>query len=153
MRVVVQRVGEASVVVAEEEGAEREVGRIGAGLVALVGFSQEDGEEALAWMARKLADLRAFEARDGGSGFDRSLRETGGELLVVSQFTLYGDARKGRRPDFTAAAPYDRAAELYARFREICEEELPGRVASGEFGARMRIRLVNEGPVTLIFER
>jgi D-tyrosyl-tRNA(Tyr) deacylase len=153
VRVVVQRVGEASVSVAEGAGTEREVARIGPGLLALVGFSHEDGEEALAWMARKIADLRAFEALASGSGFDRSLRETEGQLLVVSQFTLYGDARKGRRPDFTAAAPYDRAAELYEHFCELCEAELPGRVATGEFGARMRVSLVNDGPVTLILER
>jgi D-aminoacyl-tRNA deacylase len=153
VRVVIQRVKEASVSVTDGADVEREVAKIGAGLLALVGFSHDDGEEALAWMARKIADLRAFEAPGAGSGFDRSLRETGGELLVVSQFTLYGDARKGRRPDFTAAAPYDRAAELYRHFCELCEVELPGRVATGEFGARMRVGLVNDGPVTLILER
>jgi D-tyrosyl-tRNA(Tyr) deacylase len=153
MRVVIQRVSGAAVSVTDPDGRAREVGRIGAGLVGLVGFSHDDGDEPLAWVARKIADLRAFEAPNGSSGFDLSLRETGGELLLVSQFTLYGDARKGRRPDFTAAAAYDRAAGLYRSFCAMCEAELPGRVATGEFGARMRVEIVNDGPVTLILER
>ena len=153
MRTVLQRVIEASVTVHQPDGKTREVGKIGDGLLALVGFSPTDEDEGLSWTARKIMELRAFEATAGSSGFDRSLRETGGELLVVSQFTLYGDLRKGRRPDFTAAAPFDRAAELYARFCELCEAELPGRVARGEFGAKMRVALVNDGPVTLLLER
>ena len=136
-----------------DEAGEREVGRIGEGLVALVGFAPDDAEEALAWGAKKLADLRVFEAEQGDSGFDRSLRDTGGGLLVVSQFTLYGDARKGRRPDFTAAAPYEQARELYQRFCAFCEAELPGRVARGEFGGTMTVALVNHGPVTILLER
>ena len=134
-----------------EDGPTRETGRIGPGILALVGFTAGDGEPALAWMAAKIADLRVFP--DGGSGFERSLRDTGGGLLVVSQFTLYGDARKGRRPDFTAAAPYPAAESLYKQFCTLCETELPGRVATGEFGAMMRVSLVNDGPVTLMLER
>jgi D-tyrosyl-tRNA(Tyr) deacylase len=153
VRVVIQRVREASVTAVDDAGVARETGRIGEGLVALVGFSHGDGDETLAWMAKKLAELRLFEAEKGPSGFDRSLRETGRGLLVISQFTLYGDARKGRRPDFTAAAPYDRAEELYRRFCDLCEAELPGRVARGEFGARMAVALVNDGPVTILLER
>jgi len=144
-----------TVVGVEPEGRapeRREAGRIGAGLLALVGLAAADERETLAWMAAKIADLRAFEG-DGTSGFDRSLRETGGELLVVSQFTLYGDARKGRRPDFTAAAPFTAAESLYREFCALCEAELPGRVQTGEFGARMEVGLVNEGPVTLWLER
>lgn len=152
MRIVIQRAREAAVSVVDEAG-EREVGRIGEGLLALVGFAHDDGDESLTWGARKLADLRVFEAQDGGSGFDRSLRDTGGGLLVVSQFTLYGDARKGRRPDFTAAAPFERARELYERFCALCEAELPGKVARGEFGGRMSVALVNDGPVTILLER
>ncbi len=148
MRIVVQRVREAVVGV---EG--REVGRIGEGILALVGFASHDGEETLAWGARKIADLRVFASPEQDSGFDRSLRETGGELLVVSQFTLYGDARKGRRPDFTAAAPSERASGMYDRFCELCEAELPGRVARGVFGAVMEVSLVNDGPVTILLER
>lgn len=150
MRICLQRVREARVTVLEEGREPRETGRIGPGLLALAGFAAGDGPEALAWMAAKIADLRVFEG--AGSGFDRSLRD-GGELLVVSQFTLYGDARKGRRPDFAAAAPYDRAEALYGEFLERCEAELPGRVRRGEFGARMEVGLVNDGPVTLWLER
>ncbi|HUP18849.1 MAG TPA: D-aminoacyl-tRNA deacylase [Gemmatimonadota bacterium] len=152
MRALIQRVAEASVdVVSDDEGAARKAGRIGPGILALVGFTAGDEVAALSWMAAKIAELRVFPA--GGSGFDRSLLDTDGELLVVSQFTLYGDARKGRRPDFTAAAPYAEAEILYKQFCELCEALLPGRVATGEFGAMMRVSLVNEGPVTLWLER
>jgi D-tyrosyl-tRNA(Tyr) deacylase len=151
VRLVLQRVTKAVVTVVEEPDAEREAGRIGAGLLALVGFARDDGVDSLGWMAAKLPDLRLFPG--DGSGFDRSLRETGGELLVVSQFTLYGDARKGRRPDFGAAAPFDHAAGLYRDFCKLCADQLPGRVATGEFGALMRVELVNDGPVTLVLER
>jgi D-tyrosyl-tRNA(Tyr) deacylase len=150
MRVILQRVAEATVRL-PEESPPREAGRIGAGLLALVGFTTGDDEEALAWMAGKLADLRIFPGE--GGAMDRSLRDTGGGLLLVSQFTLYADTRKGRRPDFTAAAPYAEAERLFERFREACETELPGRVASGLFGAKMEVTLVNDGPVTLVLDR
>ncbi len=150
MRVVLQRVIEAGVRL-PDESPPREAGRIGAGILALVGFTGGDGEEDLGWMASKIADLRIF-AGDHGT-MDRSLRETGGGLLLVSQFTLYADTYKGRRPDFTAAAPYAEAERLFERFREACDAELPGRVASGLFGARMEVALVNDGPVTLVIDR
>lgn len=152
MRVCLQRVKEAWVRVLEEERELHEAGRIGTGLLALAGFAAQDGPEEIAWMAAKIADLRVFEG-EGAGGFDRSLRDGTGELLVVSQFTLYGDARKGRRPDFGAAAPYGRAETLYRDFLDHCETELPGRVRSGVFGARMEVGLVNDGPVTLWIER
>jgi D-tyrosyl-tRNA(Tyr) deacylase len=152
MRVCLQRVSEAWVSVLDGQGGRREAGRIGPGLLALAGFAAADDRDVLEWMAVKIADLRVFEG-EGTSGFDRSLRDTGGELLVVSQFTLYGDARKGRRPDFTAAAPYASAESRYREFCELCQAELPGRVKTGEFGARMEVGLVNEGPVTLWLER
>jgi D-tyrosyl-tRNA(Tyr) deacylase len=151
MRVCLQRVSSAAVTVAGDDGP-RESGRIGPGLLALVGFAAADERPALEWMAAKIADLRVFEG-PGTSGFDRSLRETEGGLLVVSQFTLYGDARKGRRPDFGAAAPYAVAEARFREFLELCGRELPGRVESGEFGARMEVALVNDGPVTLWLER
>lgn len=151
MRVCLQRVREAAVTTAADAEPDVEVARIGAGVVALVGFAAGDLPEELAAMAVKLADLRLFPGP--GGEFDRSLRETGDELLVVSQFTLYGDTRKGRRPDFTAAAPYGHAEKLYQYFCEFCEAELSGRVASGVFGAEMRVMLVNDGPVTLWLER
>lgn len=162
MRVLLQRVIEASVTVAEKgagdageprRSVDRVAGRIGPGAVALVGFAPGDGPETVEWMAAKIADLRIFPSGEGGSPFDVSLRETGGELLVVSQFTLYGDASKGRRPDFGAAAPYGEAEALYGAFLERCEAELPEKIASGEFGAMMRVSLVNDGPVTLWLER
>lgn len=151
MRVCLQRVSSAAVTVATDRGP-RESGCIGPGLVALVGFAAADERGTLEWMAAKIADLRVFEG-SGTSGFDRSLRETGGGLLVVSQFTLYGDARKGRRPDFGSAAPYALAEARFREFLELCERELPARVESGEFGARMEVALVNDGPVTLWLER
>ena len=152
MRVCLQRVSEAWVSVLDERGDRREAGRIGRGLLALAGFSAADDRNALAWMATKIADLRVFEG-EGTSGFDRSLRDSGGALLVVSQFTLYGDARKGRRPDFAGAAPFAMAEGLYRQFCSLCEAELPGSVETGEFGARMEVGLVNDGPVTLWIER
>lgn len=149
MRVVLQRVREAAVRVSDVTS--QEAGRIGAGACVLVGFTVGDDAETLSWMAAKIADLRIFPGERGE--MDRSLRETQGELLAVSQFTLYADTRKGRRPDFTAAAPYAEAETLFLRFVELCEAELPGRVASGVFGAQMELSLVNDGPVTLILER
>ena len=150
MRVVLQRVREAAVRL-PEGSSPREAGRIGAGACVLIGFTPGDDAETLSWMAEKIASLRIFPGERGE--MDRSLRDTQGGLLVVSQFTLYADTRKGRRPDFTSAAPYAEAETLFLRFLELCETELPGRVASGVFGARMEVSLVNDGPVTLILER
>lgn len=151
MRALLQRVTEASVEVVDDLGAVHESGRIGPGLVALVGFAPTETLHTVDWMAGKVANLRVFPG-DGGE-MDRSLRETERGLLVVSQFTLYADARKGRRPDLAGAASYDEAQALYQRFCDRCEDELPGRVATGQFGARMRVRLINDGPVTLWLER
>jgi D-aminoacyl-tRNA deacylase len=145
MRVVLQRVSRASVTV---EG--RRTGEIGPGLLLLAGFTHHDGDEALAWMAEKVAGLRIF--RDDEGKMNRSVVEAGGALLVVSQFTLYGDARKGRRPSFVDAARPETAIPLYERF----VERLRGTglaVETGEFGAMMDVELVNDGPVTLILER
>lgn len=145
MRVVLQRVSRARVSV---EG--RTTGEIGRGLLLLAGFTDGDGEDALAWMAEKVAALRVF-ADDAGR-MNRSVAEAGGALLVVSQFTLYGDVRKGRRPSFVAAARPEIAIPLYERFVALLRETgLP--VATGEFGAMMEVELVNDGPVTLILER
>lgn len=150
MRVVVQRVTSAAVHVIEESGA-TERARIGPGLVALVGFGGDEEEDSIAWMAAKLAGMRVFPG-DGGE-MDRSIREVGGQLLLVSQFTLYGDVRRGRRPDFGAAARYDEAERFYERFLTACDDQLPGRVQTGAFGARMRVDIANDGPVTLVLER
>lgn len=146
MRVVLQRVSRAKVTV---EGETK--GEIGAGLLLLVGFTEGEDPEALRWMADKVIGLRVFN--DGEGKMNLSLEDVEGELLVVSQFTLYGDARKGRRPSFVKAADPEEAIPLYDRFVEILEERAPAPVASGEFGAMMDVELVNDGPVTLVLER
>ncbi|MEX2284839.1 MAG: D-aminoacyl-tRNA deacylase [Gemmatimonadota bacterium] len=146
MRVVLQRVSRAEVRIAD-----RVTGRIQNGLLLLVGFKADDTEAALEWMAEKIVGLRIF--RDDGDKMNRSLDETGGGLLVVSQFTLYGDARKGRRPSFIDAAHPNIAIPLYNRFIELLRAQTKGPVETGEFGAMMDVELVNDGPVTLILER
>jgi D-tyrosyl-tRNA(Tyr) deacylase len=147
MRVVLQRVRRASVTV---EGAV--VGEIGPGVLLLVGVTQTDGHAQADWLARKIATLRIFPALDGSSGFDRSLLDVGGGALVVSQFTLYGEARKGRRPDFVQAARPEDASPLIDYFAERLQAEGVAHVARGVFGADMQVELVNDGPVTLILE-
>lgn len=145
MRVVVQRAARAEVSV---DG--RVVGRIGRGLVVLVGFGSGDDGGTLDWMAEKVWGLRIFPDEEGR--MDRSAREVGGALLVVSQFTLYGDVSRGRRPSFTAAAGPEAARRLYDRFVEACRKN-GGVVEEGEFGAMMQVELVNDGPVTILIER
>jgi len=145
MRIVLQRVSRAKVTV---DG--RVTGEIGRGLLLLAGFTEGDGEDALAWMAKKVVQLRIFP--DGEGKMNRSVDEVDGAVLVVSQFTLYGDARKGRRPSFIDAARPEVAIPLYEKF--IDRLRATGRpVATGEFGAMMDVELVNDGPVTLILER
>jgi D-tyrosyl-tRNA(Tyr) deacylase len=139
VRALVQRVSEASVSVEGEELA-----RIGPGLLVLLGVRRGDGPEEADRIARKLRALRIFEDEEGR--MNRSLEDVGGEALCVSQFTLYGDARKGNRPGFVDAAPPDEAEPLYERVREA----LGAR--GGRFGARMSVSLVNDGPVTLLVE-
>lgn len=145
MRVVVQRVSRAAVRVEGES-----VGSIGRGLLVLVGFGPEDGGEEVDWMAGKLAGLRIFPDEEGR--MDRSVQEVGGAMLVVSQFTLYGDVSRGRRPSFVGAADPGPAEALYDDFLERCRATgVP--VESGAFGAMMEVELVNDGPVTLVVER
>jgi D-tyrosyl-tRNA(Tyr) deacylase len=146
VKVVLQRVSRAEVRIAG-----RTVGEIGAGLLLLVGFTGEDGADDVDWMAHKVAGLRIF-ADDRGK-MNRSLEDAGGEVLVVSQFTLYGDVHRGRRPSFVHAAPPPVAIPLYERFIEALRAEVPGSVETGEFGATMEVESVNEGPVTLVIER
>jgi len=142
---VVQRVRRADVAVA---GAQ--VGAIDGGLLVLIGIAPGDGPDQVAWMARKLATLRIFEDDDGR--MNRSLLDTGGGALVVSQFTLYGDCRKGRRPSFVGAAHPDVAAPLYEALATALETQGVSRVARGQFGATMTVHLVNDGPVTLVID-
>jgi len=146
MRVVLQRVSRARVTI---DGLVS--GEIGRGYVLLVGFTAADTEDTLRWMAAKVISLRLFADDDGK--MNRDLAEIGGGILVVSQFTLYGDARKGRRPSFIDAAPPEQAIPLYERFVELLRASAPGAVATGEFGAMMDVELVNDGPVTLLLER
>ncbi len=146
MRVVVQRVSRAAVRVGGET-----LGAIEGGVLLLAGFTETDTEAEALWMAEKVLGLRIFNDAEGKMNL--SLSETGGGVLVVSQFTLYGDARKGRRPSFVAAAHPDRAIPLYERFLTLLRERAPGAVETGEFGAMMEVELVNDGPVTLLLER
>jgi D-tyrosyl-tRNA(Tyr) deacylase len=146
MRAVVQRVAKASVAVDE-----RTVGAIGPGLMILFGVTHGDGEEEARWMANKIAGLRIFEDEEGK--MNRSLLDVGGSALVVSQFTLYGDCRKGRRPSFTRAARPEIAEPLCERFIALLREAGVARVESGVFGAHMEVEIHNDGPVTIIVDR
>ena len=144
MRALLQRVTQASVVV---EGSV--VGEIGAGLLILLGVAKPDTAADAALLADKVLNLRVFADAEGK--MNRSLLDTQGSLLVVSQFTLYGDCRKGRRPGFDAAAPADQARALYESFVEIARRS-GLRVETGVFQAHMEVALVNDGPVTLMLE-
>jgi D-tyrosyl-tRNA(Tyr) deacylase len=145
MRVVVQRVSSARVRVKGEV-----VGEIRRGLLLLCAFHATDSEAELDWMSRKICDLRIFNDDEGR--MNRSVRELDGELLVVSQFTLYGDARKGRRPSFVDSAPGPRAEELYRSFLGVLGRA-GLKVETGTFAAHMEVELCNDGPVTLILDR
>ena len=144
MRAVIQRVSEASVTVDEEV-----VGRIGRGFVVLLGVADDDGQDDVIWLAGKIHGLRVFE--DEQERMNRALADVDGAVLVVSQFTLLGDCRKGRRPSFLAAAPPDKADSLYQSF----VAELRGHgltVETGKFQAQMQVRLNNDGPVALLLD-
>ena len=130
---------------------EEVTGEIDRGLLLFTGFGSGDDDSVLSPMARKICGLRVFE--DDAGRFQYSVNEIEGGLLAVPQFTLYGDTRKGRRPDFTGALHPDRAAALFDRFVEVLSSRAGGRVATGRFGAHMEVRLVNDGPVTLMLER
>jgi D-tyrosyl-tRNA(Tyr) deacylase len=143
---VLQRVREAHVTI---EG--KVVGEIGIGQFLLVGFKQSDTTDQVEWMADKVVGLRIFQ--DDAGKMNRTLADVDGSILVVSQFTLYGDVRKGRRPSFIDAATPETAIRLYERFVELLEARHPGKVATGEFGAMMDVSLTNDGPVTLVIDR
>ena len=144
MRAVIQRVTQSKVTVAGKE-----VGRIGRGLLVLLGVARDDTEKAAGYLAEKIVHLRIFEDQDGK--LNRSLIDTGADMLVVSQFTLLADCRKGRRPSFVNAAPPEQADALYRSFVErVREKGVP--IATGQFRAMMEVSLTNSGPVTLILE-
>jgi len=144
VRAVVQRVSTARVTVSG-----RLVGTIGAGLLVLLGIATDDTAAETDWLLDKLLDLRIFENQDGK--FDKSLRDIHGELLLVSQFTLLADTRKGRRPSFTAAARPEHAIPLYEHAAQRARAQ-GITVATGEFGAHMAVELVNDGPVTIVLD-
>ena len=133
--------------------AGRVPGKIGPGFLVLAGFAPTDTDVPLTWMAEKILGLRVFGDAEGK--MNRDLAEVNGGVLVVSQFTLYGDASKGRRPSFIDAAPPNLAIPLYEKFVALLREKASGKipVETGEFGAMMDVELVNDGPVTLILER
>ena len=150
MRVLLQRVARAEVRIRDAAAAPRVSGRIDRGYVLLVGFTTTDGEEQVAWMAEKVVGLRLFA--DAEEKMNLALADVGGAMLVVSQFTLYGDARKGRRPSFIDAARPEIAIPLYDQFvQRLRDAGVHGE--TGEFGAMMDVELVNDGPVTLWRER
>ena len=145
MRAVVQRVGKAEVYVSGER-----VSEIGKGILVLLGVGKDDTEEDVRYMVKRVANLRIFD--DGSGKMNLSVRDIGGDVLVVSQFTLFGDVRWGNRPSFEQAAPRDVAEKLYEMFCELISEELKKEVKKGVFGAMMDVYLVNSGPVTIIID-
>ncbi|SNR40692.1 D-aminoacyl-tRNA deacylase [Hymenobacter mucosus] len=145
MRTVIQRVQQASVTV---EG--RVTGHIGPGLLVLAGFAPDDDGHSLDWMARKLVQLRIFSDEEGK--MNRSVQDVGGQVLVVSQFTLLADARKGNRPSYVGAAPPPIAIPLYEQFVQLLQTLLGQPVPTGEFGADMQVELLNDGPVTIVLD-
>lgn len=142
MRTIIQRVAEASVAVDGQK-----VAKIGAGLLVLAGFEDGDGEADLDWMAGKIVRMRVFADADGV--MNRSVQEAGGEILAVSQFTLYASVKKGNRPSWSRAARGEVSQPLFERFVARLSAELGREVQTGVFGADMRVALVNDGPVTL----
>lgn len=144
MRTVVQRVSQAEVTVGGIP-----VARIGEGILALVAISRLDAARDLLWMAKKIIELRIFD--DGQGKLNLSLQDVGGQLLLVSQFTLYGDCKKGRRPSYTEAAPPAEAEKMYNEFVAVVRQFVPN-VQTGQFQAMMNVTLTNSGPVTLILD-
>lgn len=147
MKVLLQRVSSASVSVAGEP-----VSAIGPGLLLFLGVEPADGEPEVQWLADKVLGLRIFP--DADKPMNRSVMDGGGELLLVSQFTLAADTSRGKRPGFSSAAPPERARELYERFAAVLRDRYhPGRIQTGRFGSDMAVALVNDGPVTFLLER
>lgn len=146
MRAVIQRVSEASVTV---EG--QVMGRIRNGLLILLAIHKEDTDEQLRWMANKCLKLRIFE--DDQGKMNRSVEDINGGILLVSQFTLYGELKKGTRPSFTKSAGPEKAEAMYEGMISLLEESMPGKIQTGVFAAKMDVALVNDGPVTVIVER
>ena len=145
MRVVIQRVKEASVKVSDEI-----IGSIQGGLMVLVGIENADGKDDIEWLANKITSMRIFDDTEGVMNL--SIKETGGDILLVSQFTLHASTKKGNRPSYIAAAKAEVAIPLYESFIQQLNKELGKRVQTGKFGADMEVALVNHGPVTIIVD-
>jgi len=144
MRAVIQRVAEAGIKVSGEQ-----IAKIGRGLVVLVGIGRDDNDDDILWLANKIINLRIFE--DEAGKFNYSILDVKGEILLVSQFTLYGDCRKGRRPSFDYAMPPDKAREMFNKLFDYLQTQNL-KVQKGIFGAKMDVELVNAGPVTIILD-
>ena len=145
MRVVVQRVSQSNVKVSGEV-----IGEIKEGLMVLVSFVDEDNDTDLDWMTKKIVNLRIFNDDEGK--MDRSVQDVGGDILLISQFTLHGSTKKGNRPSFIKAAKPDFAKVMYERFIKVLEQALGREIQTGEFGGDMKVSLVNDGPTTIIID-
>ena len=145
MRVVVQRVSQSNVKVSGEV-----IGEIKEGLMVLVSFIDEDNDTDLDWMTKKIVNLRIFNDDEGK--MNRSVQDVGGDILLISQFTLHGSTKKGNRPSFIKAAKPDFANVMYEKFIKILEQSLGKRIQTGEFGGNMKVSLVNDGPTTIIID-
>ncbi len=145
MRVVVQRVSQSNVKVSGEI-----IGEINEGLMVLVSFVDEDNDTDLGWMTKKIINLRIFNDDEGK--MNRSVQDIGGDILLISQFTLHGSTKKGNRPSFIKAAKPDFAIVMYERFIKVLEQSLGKEIQTGEFGGDMKVSLVNDGPTTIIID-
>ena len=145
MRAVIQRVEKASVVISENE-----IAKIERGLLVLLGIEIEDAKEDTLWLASKIAALRIFSDKKGV--MNKSITETGGEVIVVSQFTLHAKTKKGNRPSYIKAARPEQAIALYQQFKEDLTLAIGRQVQSGEFGAEMKVSLINDGPITILID-
>ena len=145
MRVVVQRVSQSNVKVSGDV-----IGKIKEGLMVLVSFVDEDNDTDLGWMTKKIINLRIFNDNEGK--MNRSVQDVGGDILLISQFTLHGSTKKGNRPSFIKAAKPDFANVMYERFIKVLEQSLGKEIQTGEFGGDMKVSLVNDGPTTIIID-
>ena len=145
MRVVVQRVSQSNVKVSGEV-----IGEIKEGLMVLVSFVDEDNDTDLGWMTKKIINLRIFNDDEGK--MNRSVQDIGGDILLISQFTLHGSTKKGNRPSFIKAAKPDFANVMYGRFIKVLEQSLGKEIQTGEFGGDMKVSLINDGPTTIIID-
>lgn len=145
MRVVIQRVSQASVTIENKVNAE-----IGLGLLILLGIEEEDSQDDIDWLCGKVSRLRIFNDENGV--MNRSLLEVEGDAIVVSQFTLHASTKKGNRPSYIKAAKPETAIPLYQKFVQQLEKELGRKVGTGEFGADMKVQLINDGPVTILID-